>query len=1047
MNKIVLSDIFGLHKQLMRILLLAAVLLFSNWIVAQITFPANGPRDDREIHRVFVNATIHVDPITIIENGTLIILNDKILYCGARIDIEAGAEVIDMTGKHIYPAFIDLFSSYGVPEPPKRERGEGRRSPQYERSENKPTAWNDALKPEFNAVSEVSYNKSESEKYLQMGFGAVLSHREDGIARGTGALVVPADGLANKMLLRPEVAAFYSFQKGSSTQRYPSSLMGAIALMRQTYLDARWYVATGVQKERNTGLEAWTKNQLLPQVFVLSEKNDIPRAQQLGDEFGVKYILKTTGDEYQRINDVIHAGAQLIVPVDFPKGYDVSDPYDARRVSLQELKHWENAPANAAILHQNGIEFCLTSNGNKTAKDFLKNLKKAVAYGLPKEVALQALTTNPARFIGAEDLIGTLEMGKLANFFVSSEDLFNLKCSLLETWAMGQRYRHEAYTEVDVRGRYNLNVENHFYEIQIDGTLNKPVAKAQVITPTDTTKKEVKLNIGNQLVSFSFEPNDEHYKGVLRFSGNIHKDSRIWEGQLQKPNGEWVAWTAIRQKDKVMPEKAEKDSTVLAETGRVFLPNREYGLDSLPKAETILLRGATLWTCGPEGNIENGEILIKDGKILAVGKALKPLELLGKKAEYPRVIDLKGKHITPGLIDEHSHIAISRGVNEGSKASTAEVRIGDVINPDDINIYRQLAGGVTTVQQLHGSANPIGGQSSIIKLRWGRTAGEMRFENAPGFIKFALGENVKQSNWGDAERVRYPQTRMGVEQVFYDHFIRAREYDLAKQQQVETKSKSKPSTKSLIIKPKKKESQHQGILRTDLELDCLAEILKEERFITCHSYVQSEINMLMHVADSMKFRVNTFTHILEGYKVADKMKSHGAGGSTFSDWWAYKFEVNDAIPYNAALMHQMGITVAINSDDAEMARRLNQEAAKVVKYGGVTEIEALKMVTLNPAILLHIDDRVGSLEAGKDADLVIWSEKPLSVYAKAEQTYIDGACYFSREMNEKLMQRDQAERARILAKMMKSDDKSENKTPSKNPNDKQYHCDDVDEEI
>jgi imidazolonepropionase-like amidohydrolase len=1027
----------------MRISILAAALLLSNFIVAQITFPANGPRDDREIPRVFINATIHADPQTVIENGMLVILNDKVLYCGAKMDIDPGAEVIDLTGKHIYPAFIDLYSSYGLPEAPKRERGEGRRSPQYERSENKPTAWNDALKPEFDAVTEVNYNKSESEKLLQMGFGAVLTHREDGIARGTGTLMVPADGLANKMLIKSNVAAFYSFQKGSSTQRYPSSLMGAIALLRQTYLDARWYASTGIQKERNTGLEAWAKNQLMPQIFVLSEKNDIPRAQQLGDEFGVKYILKTTGDEYQRINEVIHAGAKLIVPLNFPKGYDVSDPYDARRVSLQELKHWENAPGNAAILHQNGVDFCFTSSDHKTAKDFLKNLKKAVAYGLPKEAALQALTTNPARFIGVEELMGTLAIGKFANFFISSEDLFNPKSSLLETWAMGVRYRHEAYTDVDVRGRYNLNVENHFYELQINGTLNKPVAKAQVITGTDTLKKDVKLAVGNQLVSFSFEPNDEHYKGVLRFSGNIHKDSRIWEGQLQKPDGEWVAWTAIRQKDKVKPEKAEKDSTILAETGRVFLPNREYGLDSLPKTETILFRGATLWTCGPEGIIENGEILIKDGKILAIGKGLKTIELLGKKAQSPRVIELKGKHITPGLIDEHSHIAISRGVNEGSKASTAEVRIGDVINPDDVNIYRQLAGGVTTVQQLHGSANPIGGQSSIIKLRWGRTAGEMRFENAPGFIKFALGENVKQSNWGDAERVRYPQSRMGVEQVFYDHFIRAREYDLAKQQQ----SDSKPKARTSVSKPKKKENQFQGILRTDLELDCLAEILKEERFITCHSYVQSEINMLMHVADSMKFRVNTFTHILEGYKLADKMKSHGAGGSTFSDWWAYKFEVNDAIPYNAALMHQMGITVALNSDDAEMARRLNHEAAKAVKYGGVSEIEALKMVTINPAILLHVDDRVGSLAVGKDADLVIWSNKPLSVYAQVEQTYVDGACYFSREMNEKLMKRDQTERARILAKMLKSDDKSENKSPSKNPNDKQYHCDDVDEEI
>jgi imidazolonepropionase-like amidohydrolase len=1040
--------IWTFASMLMRLLITGAVMLLIQSVFAQTTFPANGPHDNREIPKAFINALIHVDPTTVIQSGTLIIVNDRIAYCGPATTLNAGVEVVDLKGKHIYPAFIDLFSHYGIQEIPKRERGE-RRNPQYERSENRPTTWNDALKPEYDAVSDIQFQKEASEKYLQMGVGAVLTHRADGVARGTGALVVPADGLANKMLLASKVAAFYSFQKGSSQQRYPSSLMGAIALLRQTYLDASWYAGQGITKERNIGLQAWNENQLLPQIFVLTEKNDLPRAQQLGEEFGIQYILKTEGDEYQRMEQTVHAGAKLIVPINFPKAYNITDPYDANLVSLQELKHWESAPANPALLSANGLDFCITTDGHKTAKDFLQNLRKSVANGLTREAALQALTTNPARFIGAETQLGTLSLGKWANFFIASDDIFKPQADLLETWAMGRRYTHEAYVTVDARGKYNLNLENNFYTLIVAGTLNKPTAKAVLISGADTLKKEVQLSLANQLVTFSFEPNDANYKGVLRFSGNVHKESRIWEGQFQKADGTWVPWTAVRQQEKAVAEKTKKDSIQAAEQQRIFLPNRAFGLDSLPKTETILFSGATIWTCEAKGVIENGQILIRDGKIVAVGQNLNMLELLGKKAAAPRAVNLKGKHITPGLIDEHSHIAISRGVNEGSKASTAEVRIGDAINPDDINIYRQLAGGVTTVQQLHGSANPIGGQSSLIKLRWGRNASEMRFENAPGFIKFALGENVKQSNWGDVERVRYPQTRMGVEQVFYDHFIRAREYDLSKTEVSEKPKKSARSgqSKLSVVKPKKKDNQYSSLFRTDLELECLAEILKEERFITCHSYVQSEINMLMHVADSMKFKVNTFTHILEGYKLADKMKAHGAGGSTFSDWWAYKFEVNDAIPYNAALMHQMGVTVAMNSDDAEMARRLNQEAAKAVKYGGVSETEAIKMVTLNPARLLRIDDRVGSLAPGKDADFVIWSGPPLSVYARAEQTYVDGACYFSLEKNEQLMIRDQQERARIIAKMAKVDDKSDNKKPSKNPNDKQYHCDDVDEEI
>ncbi|HRP61660.1 MAG TPA: amidohydrolase, partial [Vicingus sp.] len=322
--------------------------------------------------------------------------------------------------------------------------------------------------------------------------------------------------------------------------------------------------------------------------------------------------------------------------------------------------------------------------------------------------------------------------------------------------------------------------------------------------------------------------------------------------------------------------------------------------------------------------LKNTDVLLKDGKIAQIGK-----DLIAEGAE---MVDGKNKHLTAGIFDEHSHIAISRGVNECTQAVTAEVSIADVIDSDDINIYRQLAGGVVASQLLHGSCNPVGGQSALIKLKWGSSPEDMKIKDADGFIKFALGENVKQSNWGPFNRSRFPQTRMGVEQVYYDAFIRAKEYQNA----WDAYAKLTPNAKANSYAP-----------RIDLEMETLNEILNKERFISCHSYVQSEINMLMHVADSMKFTVNTFTHILEGYKLADKMKAHGAGGSTFSDWWAYKFEVNDAIPYNAAIMHKQGVITAINSDDAEMGRRLNQEAGKAVKYGGVSEEDALKMVTLN----------------------------------------------------------------------------------------------------
>jgi imidazolonepropionase-like amidohydrolase len=414
--------------------------------------------------------------------------------------------------------------------------------------------------------------------------------------------------------------------------------------------------------------------------------------------------------------------------------------------------------------------------------------------------------------------------------------------------------------------------------------------------------------------------------------------------------------------------------------------------------------------CESEGILKNTDVLIKNGKIVLIGSKIKDKNAL--------LIDGTGKHLTAGIVDEHSHIAAS-AINEGGHNTTAEVTIEDVVDPTDINIYRNLSGGTTSIQILHGSANPIGGRSAIIKLKWGENAQNLIYENSPKFIKFALGENVKQSR--SNTRYRFPQTRMGVEQVFTDYFQRAKEYDLIK-----------------------KSGQP---YRRDLEMETLAEILNKERYISCHSYVQSEINMLMKVAERFNFNINTFTHILEGYKVADKMVEHGVGGSTFSDWWAYKYEVNDAIPFNAPIMHNAGVTVAINSDDAEMSRRLNQEAAKSVKYGDISEEDAWKFVTLNPAKLLHIDDRVGSIKVGKDADVVLWSDHPLSIYAKAEKTIIDGTVYFDIERDAQLREAMEKEKNELTTMMLQAKHKGLKTKPIEKKEKELLHCDSVEHQF
>jgi imidazolonepropionase-like amidohydrolase len=345
---------------------------------------------------------------------------------------------------------------------------------------------------------------------------------------------------------------------------------------------------------------------------------------------------------------------------------------------------------------------------------------------------------------------------------------------------------------------------------------------------------------------------------------------------------------------------------------------------------------------------------------------------------------------------------VDGSVNEGAQTNSAECRISDCIDPEDISWYRELAGGTTAANQLHGSANPIGGQNSVVKIKWGALlngSGDdaFRIPDAIGGIKFALGENVKRDTG------RYPNTRMGVETFIRDAFTAAREYK-AKWDRYDNLSADK---KAITMPPQR-----------DLELDAMVEILDHKRIVHCHSYRQDEILMLIRIADDFGFTIGTFQHVLEGYKVADAIAKHGAGGSTFSDWWAYKIEVADAIPFNGALMHDVGVTMSFNSDSDELARRLNTEAEKAIRYGGLSPEEAIKFVTINPAKQLRIDSHTGSLEKGKDADFVIWSGSPLSDYSRCEQTWIDGACYFSLEKDRELREQTQRERQRIMQKIL-----------------------------
>ena len=476
----------------------------------------------------------------------------------------------------------------------------------------------------------------------------------------------------------------------------------------------------------------------------------------------------------------------------------------------------------------------------------------------------------------------------------------------------------------------------------------------------------------------------------------------VWiEGRWNTLEPENLAWIDKKKED----EKKKEDDTK-GDKSDERLARSPIEEDTVLEPTAVLVRNATLWTSSKRGVLKNHDLLIADGKIKKIGRNL-------QQPENAHVIDAKGKHVTAGLIDPHNHSMILGSVNEGTLPSSAMVSIGDVVNSESPQIHRQLAGGLTVANQLHGSANPIGGQNAIIKLRLGQGPEGLKFKAAPPGIKFALGENVKQSNWGNDKNTRFPQTRMGVPAFHENRFTAAWQYN---REWRRFREKGGPPP------------------RRDLELETIGQIIQAKRWIHCHSYRQDEILAFMRTMEKFGVRVGTLQHVLEGYKVADEIAAHGAGGSCFADWWAYKYEVIDAIPFAGSLMHERGVVVSFNSDSSDLARRLNLEAAKAVKYGNTRETEALNFVTINPAKQLRVDHRVGSLEVGKDGDFVIWSKHPLSTGTVCLETWIDGKRYFERSEGIARAEARSKEREKLLAKAKsktKKDKKKEDDKDSK----------------
>jgi imidazolonepropionase-like amidohydrolase len=1003
--------VFFAHRGL-RLLAAVTALAFCQWALAappSSTAPPNGLRVNTPQVHALTNARLQVTPEKVIERGTVVVRNGRIVAAGRDVEAPADAQVWDLAGKTIYAGFIDAYNEQPI------ELATKLGGAPY---------WNEHVRPQLDVAKHLTCNTERNALLRSQGITSQFVAPAGAIMDGGCVLVSTADDPASETLLaeRGPRHLRLTVQRNQSRDNYPASPMGAVALARQAMLDAQWYQqAWGEHEanplvprpERNDALAALAPPAAGEQIVLIDAPNEwyFLRAQRFAEEFKLKAIIVGSGREYRRLDDVAASGLPVIVPLNFPQPPNVASPQAALDASLTTLLHWDVAPENPARLAQAGVTIAFTAHGLKDVKDFLPRLREAVERGLSREKALAALTTNAAKLCQAEKLLGTIEVGRIANLVVTDGDLFDKETKIERTWIDGKPYAPAPNAPVNLRGTWDLSFQRDGKDVmgvslELSGD-DKLTGKLLHQPKPDEAASDVPLSHVGQRetrLSAAFDSEKLGAPGVARLTAvaTISSDDvSSLAGHVTWPDNRVSPLTGkfagklkpadTKKPDDKNPLKKEIDR---AASFAVNYPLGPFGVEQRPpQPKAVLFTHATIWTCDEGGILKDASLLVESGKIIAIGPDLEaPAGAL--------VIDCAGRHLTPGIIDCHSHAATDGGINEMAQAITAEVRIGDFIDPDDVNVYRQLAGGVTTINVLHGSANPIGGQNQVCKLRWGETDAGMKFREAPAGIKFALGENVKQANWGDKFTSRYPQTRMGVEQLMRDEFIAARKY-----------IDDHAGRRANELPP-----------RRDLELEAVAEILQGKRWIHCHSYRQDEILAFLKLTDEFQVQIATLQHILEGYKVADAMAQRKIGGSAFSDWWAYKLEVYDAIPHNGLMMHKAGVIVSFNSDDLELARHLNQEAAKAVKYGGLSPEEALRFVTLNPAKQLRIDEMVGSLVVGKQADVAVWSGPPLAITSRCEQTWIDGRKYFDRV--DDLARRTESSRrhALLVQKVLQSGD-------------------------
>jgi imidazolonepropionase-like amidohydrolase len=888
-------------------------------------------------------AKIVADAVTTFDPGTVVIRAGVIESVGPadKVDVPLDAETIDGKGLTVYPGFLDLYSTLGQPAGVTRSRTGPGRSVNYAdfALASTPLDNHNGLTPEFQVASVLDLSDTVAEERRALGFSDILTAPSGSIATGQSALVSLAGLPRRESIVLTPVALHLNVKPPSDPappspadepptprrrrpageRKYPTSLMGAVAHLRQAMLDAEYHqrLTSGPAAKRgprppiDPALESLNdaRAKKLPVWWEANSRDEIHRALDLADEFGTTCVI-VGGREAAKVAERLKArDVAVVFRLDFPeepkvpteseyRKREASDRDEPLRAIENRASKWKEWVATARELEKAGVRFAFTTDGLGKSQNAHAQVRKVIAAGLSKSAALDGLTRRAAEIAGLSGRLGTIAPGKLGH---------------IVAWT-------GPYGEETSKPRYAF-IDGYKFDLEKTSTARKKARREDV----------------------SSEPKPAAEKGKVESKTTASKTA----GEPKKTSGEAPA--------------AKPFVDVATEFDETRKPTIRTG-------GSVLIKDATILTVSAKGTITRGSILIKDGKIAAVGEDLKAPEGIA-------VIDASGLVAMPGIIDTHSHMAIQGDVNEMSLSVVPEVRIKDVVTGDDPAIYRTLAGGTTTARLLHGSADTIGGQDGVIKLRIGRPGREMILRQAPQGVKFALGENVTRLQG------RFPNTRMGVEAVIERAFQEGRAYR---------------DTWAAYENGKAKGVESQPP-RRDLRLEALAGVLDGSVKVHCHCYRSDEILMLLGVAGRHGVRVRSLQHVLEGYKVAAEIAAHGASASTFSDWWAYKIEAADAIPYNAALLTQSGASVCIKSDSDELSRHLNLEAAKMIKYGGVAEPDALAMITINPARELGLDDRLGSIEVGKEADIALFNGHPFNAFARCELALIDGEVAFQRD--------------------------------------------------